>query len=99
MYGVSRRQTHGRSMSLQCGVPGDGGSGQNVPPQPAGCKGSEEPAFCDKEESQNSVLHALWGTLTFLFLCLHRTNDQLVAFLSRYRDMNFLKSHGRDNAR
>ncbi|XP_028355878.1 xylosyltransferase 1 isoform X2 [Physeter macrocephalus] len=27
------------------------------------------------------------------------TNDQLVAFLSRYRDMNFLKSHGRDNAR
>ncbi|XP_069876373.1 xylosyltransferase 1-like [Dipodomys merriami] len=28
-----------------------------------------------------------------------RTNDQLVAFLSRYRDMNFLKSHGRDNAR
>ncbi|KAF2976770.1 hypothetical protein EK904_009297 [Melospiza melodia maxima] len=30
---------------------------------------------------------------------LCRTNDQLVAFLSRYRDMNFLKSHGRDNAR
>ncbi|XP_067407152.1 xylosyltransferase 1 [Emydura macquarii macquarii] len=28
-----------------------------------------------------------------------RTNDQLVAFLSRYRHMNFLKSHGRDNAR
>ncbi|XP_065267607.1 xylosyltransferase 1 [Emys orbicularis] len=28
-----------------------------------------------------------------------RTNDQLVAFLSRYRNMNFLKSHGRDNAR
>ncbi|XP_072337957.1 xylosyltransferase 1 [Scyliorhinus torazame] len=28
-----------------------------------------------------------------------RTNDQLVAFLSRYRSMNFLKSHGRDNAR
>ncbi|XP_039631848.1 xylosyltransferase 1 [Polypterus senegalus] len=28
-----------------------------------------------------------------------RTNDQLVAFLSKYRDMNFLKSHGRDNAR
>uniref|UniRef100_A0A8D0GR24 Xylosyltransferase 1 n=1 Tax=Sphenodon punctatus TaxID=8508 RepID=A0A8D0GR24_SPHPU len=28
-----------------------------------------------------------------------RTNDQLVAFLSRYREMNFLKSHGRDNAR
>eukprot|EP00062_Callorhinchus_milii_P009122 gi/632952731/ref/XP_007892011.1/ PREDICTED: xylosyltransferase 1 [Callorhinchus milii] len=28
-----------------------------------------------------------------------RTNDQLVTFLSRYRDMNFLKSHGRDNAR
>ncbi|KAB1263188.1 Xylosyltransferase 1 [Camelus dromedarius] len=30
---------------------------------------------------------------------LGKTNDQLVAFLSRYRDMNFLKSHGRDNAR
>nr|XP_033770601.1 xylosyltransferase 1 isoform X2 [Geotrypetes seraphini] len=28
-----------------------------------------------------------------------RTNDHLVAFLSRYRNMNFLKSHGRDNAR
>ncbi|XP_059411040.1 xylosyltransferase 1-like [Carassius carassius] len=28
-----------------------------------------------------------------------RTNDQLVAFLSKYRDMNFIKSHGRDNAR
>ncbi|KAK1799092.1 hypothetical protein P4O66_007356 [Electrophorus voltai] len=30
----------------------------------------------------------------------HRwTNDQLVAFLSKYRNMNFIKSHGRDNAR
>uniref|UniRef100_G1SMN5 Xylosyltransferase 1 n=1 Tax=Oryctolagus cuniculus TaxID=9986 RepID=G1SMN5_RABIT len=38
-------------------------------------------------------------TLTFFLVCFHRTNDQLVAFLSRYRDMNFLKSHGRDNAR
>ncbi|XP_063077598.1 xylosyltransferase 1 [Engraulis encrasicolus] len=28
-----------------------------------------------------------------------RTNDQLVGFLSKYRDMNFIKSHGRDNAR
>ncbi|XP_042159865.1 xylosyltransferase 1-like [Oncorhynchus tshawytscha] len=28
-----------------------------------------------------------------------RTNSQLVAFLSKYRDMNFIKSHGRDNAR
>ncbi|KAM9843386.1 xylosyltransferase 1-like [Aulostomus maculatus] len=28
-----------------------------------------------------------------------RTNDQLVAFLSKYRTMNFIKSHGRDNAR
>ncbi|XP_078140609.1 xylosyltransferase 1-like [Centroberyx gerrardi] len=28
-----------------------------------------------------------------------RTNEQLVAFLSKYRDMNFIKSHGRDNAR
>ncbi|MBN3303974.1 XYLT1 Xylosyltransferase, partial [Amia calva] len=28
-----------------------------------------------------------------------RTNDQLVAFLSKYREMNFIKSHGRDNAR
>ncbi|KAJ8001825.1 hypothetical protein DPEC_G00173440 [Dallia pectoralis] len=28
-----------------------------------------------------------------------RTNHQLVAFLSKYRDMNFIKSHGRDNAR
>uniref|UniRef100_A0A8C5FDB2 Xylosyltransferase 1 n=1 Tax=Gadus morhua TaxID=8049 RepID=A0A8C5FDB2_GADMO len=28
-----------------------------------------------------------------------RANDQLVAFLSKYRNMNFIKSHGRDNAR
>ncbi|KAM6972774.1 xylosyltransferase 1 [Aplochiton taeniatus] len=28
-----------------------------------------------------------------------RTNNQLVAFLTKYRDMNFIKSHGRDNAR
>ncbi|MED6293634.1 Xylosyltransferase 1, partial [Characodon lateralis] len=28
-----------------------------------------------------------------------RSNDQLVAFLSKYRNMNFIKSHGRDNAR
>lgn len=28
-----------------------------------------------------------------------RTNNQLVAFLSKYRNMNFIKSHGRDNAR
>nr|XP_014349502.1 PREDICTED: xylosyltransferase 1 isoform X2 [Latimeria chalumnae] len=28
-----------------------------------------------------------------------RTNEQLVAFLSRHQDKNFLKSHGRDNAR
>uniref|UniRef100_A0A4W6E093 Xylosyltransferase 1 n=1 Tax=Lates calcarifer TaxID=8187 RepID=A0A4W6E093_LATCA len=28
-----------------------------------------------------------------------RTNEQLVAFLSKYRSMNFIKSHGRDNAR
>ncbi|XP_068607203.1 xylosyltransferase 1 [Brachionichthys hirsutus] len=28
-----------------------------------------------------------------------RTNNQLVAFLSKHRDMNFIKSHGRDNAR
>uniref|UniRef100_UPI00358FF475 xylosyltransferase 1-like isoform X2 n=1 Tax=Myxine glutinosa TaxID=7769 RepID=UPI00358FF475 len=28
-----------------------------------------------------------------------RTNEQLVAFLSQYRDKNFLKSHGRDNNR
>ncbi|XP_037544373.1 xylosyltransferase 1 [Nematolebias whitei] len=28
-----------------------------------------------------------------------RTNEQLVAFLSKYRNMNFIKSHGRDNAR
>ncbi|XP_069050561.1 xylosyltransferase 2 [Lepisosteus oculatus] len=28
-----------------------------------------------------------------------RTNDELVAFLSKYRDKNFLKSHGRENAR
>uniref|UniRef100_A0A7N9AMY4 Xylosyltransferase 1 n=1 Tax=Mastacembelus armatus TaxID=205130 RepID=A0A7N9AMY4_9TELE len=28
-----------------------------------------------------------------------RTNDHLVAFLSKYRNMNFIKSHGRDNAR
>ncbi|XP_066498061.1 xylosyltransferase 1 [Hoplias malabaricus] len=28
-----------------------------------------------------------------------RTNDQLVSFLSKYRSMNFIKSHGRDNAR
>uniref|UniRef100_A0AAX7VAJ2 Xylosyltransferase 2 n=1 Tax=Astatotilapia calliptera TaxID=8154 RepID=A0AAX7VAJ2_ASTCA len=28
-----------------------------------------------------------------------RTNDELVAFLSLHRDKNFLKSHGRENAR
>uniref|UniRef100_A0A8C7Z2G1 Xylosyltransferase 2 n=1 Tax=Oryzias sinensis TaxID=183150 RepID=A0A8C7Z2G1_9TELE len=28
-----------------------------------------------------------------------RTNDELVAFLSQYRDKNFLKSHGRENTR
>ncbi|XP_036405920.1 xylosyltransferase 2 [Megalops cyprinoides] len=28
-----------------------------------------------------------------------RTNEELVDFLSRYRDKNFLKSHGRENAR
>ncbi|KAL4648100.1 xylosyltransferase 2 [Arapaima gigas] len=28
-----------------------------------------------------------------------RTNDELVAFLSKHRDKNFLKSHGRENAR
>ncbi|KAJ8283896.1 hypothetical protein COCON_G00027460 [Conger conger] len=28
-----------------------------------------------------------------------RTNEELVAFLSQYRDKNFLKSHGRENAR
>ncbi|XP_032900359.1 xylosyltransferase 2 [Amblyraja radiata] len=28
-----------------------------------------------------------------------RTNDELVGFLSKYRGKNFLKSHGRDNAR
>ncbi|KAJ7315980.1 hypothetical protein JRQ81_002142 [Phrynocephalus forsythii] len=27
-----------------------------------------------------------------------RTNEELVTFLSKYRDKNFLKSHGRDNA-
>ncbi len=38
-------------------------------------------------------------SLPTFFQCLLRTNDQLVAFLSKYRDMNFIKSHGRDNAR
>ncbi|KAJ8384004.1 hypothetical protein AAFF_G00212480 [Aldrovandia affinis] len=28
-----------------------------------------------------------------------RTNEQLVSFLSRHQDMNFIKSHGRDNVR
>ncbi|XP_077474209.1 xylosyltransferase 1-like [Stigmatopora argus] len=28
-----------------------------------------------------------------------RTNDELVAFLSKHRHLNFIKSHGRDNAR
>ncbi|XP_045575604.1 xylosyltransferase 1 [Salmo salar] len=28
-----------------------------------------------------------------------RTNEQLVGFLTKYRDMNFIKSHGRDNTR
>ncbi|XP_053564836.1 xylosyltransferase 2 [Bombina bombina] len=28
-----------------------------------------------------------------------RTNEELVLFLSKYKDKNFLKSHGRDNAR
>lgn len=30
---------------------------------------------------------------------LTRTNEELVAFLSKNRDKNFLKSHGRDNSR
>lgn len=30
---------------------------------------------------------------------LSRTNEELVAFLSKNRDKNFLKSHGRDNSR
>lgn len=30
---------------------------------------------------------------------LPRTNEELVAFLSKNRDKNFLKSHGRDNSR
>lgn len=40
--------------------------------------------------------------LAIIFFCifiLHRTNEELVAFLSKYRDKNFLKSHGRENAR
>lgn len=30
---------------------------------------------------------------------LSRTNEELVTFLSKNRDKNFLKSHGRDNSR
>lgn len=30
---------------------------------------------------------------------LSRTNEELVAFLSKNRDKNFLKSHGRDSSR
>lgn len=41
-------------------------------------------------------LATLTGSLS---LVLHRTNEQLVAFLTKHRDKNFIKSHGRDNAR
>lgn len=37
--------------------------------------------------------------LLYTFPSLTRTNEELVAFLSKNRDKNFLKSHGRDNSR
>lgn len=46
------------------------------------------------------VVSTDWLVSNNLFLVVvNRTNSQLVAFLSKYRDMNFIKSHGRDNAR
>lgn len=46
------------------------------------------------------VVSTDWLVSNNLFLVvINRTNSQLVAFLSKYRDMNFIKSHGRDNAR
>lgn len=47
-----------------------------------------------------AVVSTDWLVSNNLFLVVvNRTNSQLVAFLSKYRDMNFIKSHGRDNAR
>lgn len=47
-----------------------------------------------------AVVSTDWLVSNNLFLVvINRTNSQLVAFLSKYRDMNFIKSHGRDNAR
>ena len=47
-----------------------------------------------------AVISTDWLVSNNLFLVVvNRTNSQLVAFLSKYRDMNFIKSHGRDNAR
>lgn len=48
-------------------------------------------------------INVYWVALSqrpFTLPNLHRrTNEELVMFLSKYRDKNFLKSHGRDNAR
>lgn len=48
-------------------------------------------------------VNVYWAALPqgpLMFSNLHlRTNEELVMFLSKYRDKNFLKSHGRDNAR
>ncbi|RMC17740.1 hypothetical protein DUI87_05405 [Hirundo rustica rustica] len=58
------------------------------------CRGRDGVKKCGSNLCQRRL-----GNLPLKAEFSERTNDQLVAFLSRYRDMNFLKSHGRDNAR
>lgn len=52
---------------------------------------------------QRTFWKFLCGATSFLsfltFSPSRRTNDELVSFLSQQRDKNFLKSHGRENAR
>lgn len=53
----------------------------------------------DSSHSMNVYWAALPQGLLMLSNLHLRTNEELVMFLSKYRDKNFLKSHGRDNAR
>lgn len=50
---------------------------------------------------ESVMSHLMAVAMTVIDSCRSplRTNEQLVAFLSKYRTMNFIKSHGRDNAR
>ncbi|KAG7263234.1 hypothetical protein CRUP_001503 [Coryphaenoides rupestris] len=61
-------------------------------------KTAEETLLLRDPEKQNNSLLIIWAHSHVSGDTL-MTNNQLVAFLSKYRDMNFIKSHGRDNAR